>query len=50
MSPILFVLAMQLFLKATEKNADIVKLGGGFEMSPVTLQSSHPKNQLHTRY
>ena len=31
-SPILFVLAMQLLLKATENDADIVELGGGFQM------------------
>ena len=34
-SPILFVLAMQLLLKATENNVDIVKIGGGFRMPPV---------------
>ena len=34
-SPILLVLAMQLLLKATENNADIVELGGGFQMPPV---------------
>ena len=34
-SPILFVLAMQLLLKATENNADIVELGRGFQMPPV---------------
>ena len=33
-SPILFVLAMQL-LKATENNAEIVELGGRFQMPPV---------------
>ena len=31
-SPIIFVLPMQLFLKATENNADIVELGGEFQM------------------
>ncbi len=35
MSPILFVLAMQLLLKATENNADIVELGEGFQRPPV---------------
>ena len=34
-SPILFILAMQLLLKATENNAEIVELGGGFQMPPV---------------
>ena len=31
-SPILFVLAMQLLLKATKNNAEIVELCGGFQM------------------
>ena len=35
LSPILFVLAMQLLQKATENNAEIVGLGGGFQMLPV---------------
>ena len=34
-SPILFVLAMQLLLKATENNADIAEFSGGFQMPPV---------------
>ena len=34
-SPILFLLAMQLLLKVTENNAEIVELGGGFQMPPV---------------
>ena len=34
-SPILFILAMQLLLKAIENNADIVELGGEFQMPPV---------------
>ena len=34
-SPILFILAMQLFLKATENNAEIAELGGGFQMPSV---------------
>ncbi len=35
MSPIIFVLELQLLLKATENNVDIVKIGGGFQMPPV---------------
>lgn len=31
-SPILFVLTMQLLLKATKSKADIVELGGGYQM------------------
>ena len=34
-SPILFVLAMQLLLKVTENNAEIIELGGMFQMLPV---------------
>ena len=34
-SPILFVLAMQLLLKATENNADIAELDGGCQLPPV---------------
>ena len=34
-SPILFVLTMQLLLKTTENNVDIVELGGGFQIPPV---------------
>ena len=34
-SLILFVLAMQLLLKATGNNADIVEFGGGFQMPSV---------------
>ena len=33
--PILFVLAMQLLLKATKNNTEIVELGGRFQMPPV---------------
>ena len=34
-SPIFFVLPIQLLLKAAQKNADIVELGGGFQMPEV---------------
>ena len=34
-SPILFVLAMQLLLKVTENSAEIVELGGGLQIPPV---------------
>ena len=34
-SPILFFLAMQLLLQATENNTNIVELSGGFQMPPV---------------
>ena len=34
-SLILLILAMQLLLKVTENNADIVALGGGFQMPPM---------------
>lgn len=34
-SPILFVLAMELILKATNNKADVVELGGGCQMQPV---------------
>ena len=34
-SPIVFVLAMQLLLKATENNAEIVEVGRGLQMPPV---------------
>ena len=34
-SPIIFILAMQLLLKATECKADMVELGGGCQMPPV---------------
>ena len=34
-SPILFILAMQLLLKVIGNNAEIVELGGGFQMPPV---------------
>ena len=33
--PIIFVLAIQLLLKATENNADIVEFGGEFQIPPV---------------
>ena len=34
-SPIIFVLAMQLLIKVTDNNADIIELGGGLQMPPV---------------
>ena len=37
LSPILFVLVMQLLLKAIENNAEIVELGGGLQMPPVKV-------------
>ena len=54
-SPILFILAMQLLLKATENNADIDELGRGFQMPPVKAfiddtTSPHLNNLLLTRY
>ena len=35
LSPILFVLAMQLLLEVTENNTEIVELSGGLQMPPV---------------
>lgn len=46
-SPIPFVLAMQMLLKVTERKADIVHLGGGCQMPP--LKRSWTALQYHIR-